>query len=81
MKDILVYGVATGSIGRGSDTAVEVIRQQEGLLGVHPVKGYGLLWIFDTLNHAKVARNEMKFAGIQTGKNISEVYIDDKYLK
>lgn len=69
------YTVATGNVNpllKRSREAVKYIKTLEGFVGVHPTP-YGTLWIFDTKNNAKGARNLMEYNGIQCGTNICEV--------
>ena len=55
--------------------AIEIIKQQEGLVGVHPEPPYGTLLLFRTENDAKKARNVLRAATIECGKNIGEVFV------
>ena len=73
------YTVATGHVDptkRASRKAVKYVSKLKGLFGVHPCE-HGTLWLFESENSAKVARNMMNSKGILTGKNICEVDIDD----
>lgn len=79
-----VYTVAVGNVdptNKYSRKAVEYISKLDGLVGVHPSYPRGTLILFDTENNAKIARNLMNAKGIQTGRNICEVEIDDRYRK
>jgi hypothetical protein len=38
------------------------------------------MWLFDTLNNAKIARNLMESKGIACGKHIIDVFVDERYL-
>lgn len=70
------YTVATGNVDflkKSSRDAVKYISQLEGLMGVHPMPPKGTLWIFDTENNAKKAKNKMEANGIQCGYNITEI--------
>lgn len=78
------YTVAVGNVdpfNKRSVAAVEYIKTLPGLIGVHPHYPDGTLILFDTENNAKIARNMMNAKGIQTGRNICEVEIDDIYAK
>lgn len=78
------YTVAVGNIdpaNKNSRKAVKYIATLPGLVGVHPHYPDGTLILFDTENAAKVARNLMNAKGIQTGRNICAVEIDDQYAK
>ena len=72
-----LFSVATGRIDimrKDSRKASEFISKQEGFLAVNPLPEY-TLWFFDSLNHAKAARNMMKAKGVQTGDNICKLII------
>ena len=55
--------------------AIKIIKQQEGLVGVHPEPPYGTLLLFKTENEAKKARNVLLAATIECGKNIGNVFV------
>ncbi len=86
-NEIAVYTVAVGGFpkfpwfNKGVYEAIKLIKEQEGFIGMHPVRGRGNLLLFDTENNAKGARNMLRFRGIDCGSNICKVYIDRKYLK
>ena len=72
-----LFSIATGRIDimrKDSRKASEFISKQEGFLAVNPLPEY-TLWFFDSLNHAKAARNMMKAKGVQTGDNICKLII------
>lgn len=72
-----LFSIATGRIDimrKDSRKASEFISKQEGFLAVNPLPEY-TLWFFDSLNHAKAARNMMKAKGVQTGDNICKFII------
>lgn len=78
------YTVATGNVNplmKRSRQAVKYITKLEGFLGVHPAPPRGTLWLFDTENNAKIARNKMEDKGIVCGVNICEVEFDEKYIQ
>ena len=88
MKDIRelngmdVYTVATGKINihvKASCEAVTFIAGLEGFLAVYPCPG-GTLWLFDSKNHAKMARNRMKIRGIKHGKHIARGHFEGNLL-
>ena len=83
MSERKLWAVATGEVRpwlKRSREAVEYIKDLDGFVGVHPVDGC-TLWLFDTLNNAKIARNLMLSKGIQCGDNICDVFVDEKYLR
>ena len=72
-----LFSIATGRIDimrRDSRKASDFICKQEGFLAVYPSREH-TLWFFDSLNHAKAARNMMKAKGVQTGDNICKFII------
>ena len=78
------YVVGVGNVNplsRASRKAVKYISTLQGLLGVTPYYPHGTAIIFDTLNNAKIAKNLMEAKGIQTGREIGEVDIDEKHAK
>lgn len=83
MAEIKCYGIGTGCVNpfyKKSREAVEYIAVLDGFMGVHTLQDGRNLWIFDTLNHAKAARNLMEREGIVCGKEIGEVYVDEQYV-
>lgn len=79
-----MYSVATGRIviwKKASRDAVRFIQKQKGFVAIAPVDYYGgNLWLFDSLNNAKRARNMMKLKGIGTGNNICRFTYEDGKL-
>lgn len=68
-----LYSVATGNVdpfNTASREAVKFVKELPGMVGVHPGSGRGTLWMFDSLDHARSAKNRMDEAGIITGTNI-----------
>ena len=69
-----MWSVATGKespIIRASRDAAKYISTLEGFKATHATDR-GVLWLFDSLNNAKRARNMMTYMGIQCGNNICE---------
>lgn len=84
MAEAKVYAVGVGNFNvfkRKSRQAMKFISKLDGIVGVHPCYPYGQLILFKTENDAKVGRNRMNEKGIQTGHNICEVYVDEKYVE
>lgn len=78
------YTVAIGNFNprmRASVAAIEFIKTLDWLIGVHPEYPRGTILLFHTKNQAKIARNLLELKGIQAGRNICEVEIDDIYAK
>lgn len=75
-----LYSIATGMIDitRGSSrAAAEFIKSCEGFVAVH-ITARGVLWLFDSLNNAKIARNKCEGEGMTVGKNIALFTADEK---
>ena len=84
MNEVKTYSVAVGNFNplfRKSRRAMKFITTLDGLVGVHPCYPHGQLILFKTETDAKIGRNRMNDKGIQTGTNICEVFIDEKYLE
>ena len=91
MKDeVKLWTVAVGnapgpfslpSAKRKAKAAFDLIKQQEGFVGVNPQPPRGTLLLFRTENNAKRARNVLLEAGVVCGTNICEVYVDKKYIQ
>lgn len=86
-EEVKVYTVAVGNLPiikffmtRACREAIEIIRGQEGFIGLAPCRPHGTLCLFKTLNDAKSARNIMRMEGIECGDNICEVYINRKFV-
>lgn len=68
-----LFSVATGDVSplnTASTEEVKLVRELPGMIGVYPGSGRGTLWMFDSLDHARSAKNRMDEAGILTGTNI-----------
>lgn len=75
-----LYSIATGMIDitrSSSRAAAEYITSCEGFIAVH-ITTRGILWLFDSLNNAKIARNRCEGEGITVGKNIALFTADEK---
>ena len=84
MSEVRLWTVATGGVDpskKASRKAAEYIIKLHGFKAVHILDLYHMLWLFDTENNAKIARNKMESKGIVCGKNICPVNVDDKYMK
>lgn len=83
MKESKVWFFCTGKVNpliKASSQAVKYISKQKGFLGVYPYNERGTLWIFNTENNAKIARNKAEAKGIVCG-GVGNGYVDEKYLK
>lgn len=83
MAEVKAYTVAVGNFNpfsKASRAAVRYIRELEGVLGVTPCAPRGTLILFATANDAKRGRNRLVAKGIICGKNITECYIDERYV-
>lgn len=68
-----LYSVATGTIDPSDPKSVEAaefVKGLPGMTGVYPGGDRGMLWMFDSFDHARSAMKQMSEAGIITGKNI-----------
>ena len=77
-----IYSVATGSFdikNKASRAAVKLMKNQDGYVGtiVEPTRSARLLWMYDSLNNAKIARNTAEGYGIKCGSNIVEFNMED----
>lgn len=75
-----LYSIATGMIDitrSSSRAAAELIKSCEGFVAVH-ITTRGILWLFDSLNNAKIARNKCEGEGMTVGKNIALFTVDEK---
>lgn len=68
------------SVKKKARDAFDLIKQQEGFVGVNPQPPRGTLLLFRTENNAKRARNVLREAGVVCGTNICEVFVDKKYV-
>lgn len=77
-----VYSIAVANFvpyHPDSDRTLAFIKELEGLVGVHPAYPHGTLILFTTRKNAQSARKLIKQFGVQVGKNICELEVDDKY--
>ena len=73
-----VFAVATGGVNpfnKASKKAASFIAEQEGFKAIYPFDLHHILWFFDSLGNAKIARNKMRAVGIAPGNNISEFVV------
>lgn len=73
-NEAIVFGFGVGRMipmlgkRKGFERAMDLIKAQDGFLGVHPMDLWYNVLIFDTLNNAKSARNVLKSKGISVGQ-------------
>ena len=91
--DRYLWSVATGNVNpimKRSREAVKYIQTLDGFVAVHPTPdGRGTLWLFDSENNAKGARNLLRAKGVKCGSNIcrfrwdggAEMIFDDENYK
>lgn len=68
-----LWSVATGDVNplfKKSRKAAEYMRDQPGFVAIHPASPRGILWLYDSENNAKGARNMARTKGIKCGNNI-----------
>lgn len=78
-----LYSISTGKIAvwkKASREAFKFITNQSGFKAVHVTEYGGTLWLFDSLNNAKQAKNMMEFVGIEAGHNICKFIYKDGTL-
>lgn len=84
-NEVVVYTVAVGNLPvfakKKTRKALRFIKGLDGFIGVYPYYPHGTLCFFRTLNQAKIAKNMMDAQGIATGFNITEAFIDKKYVE
>ena len=76
-----LWSVATGGVNpwkKKSRQAAEFMAKQDGFVAVHPADIYHTLWLYDTENHAKSARNMANSKGIQCGDHICRFEWDEE---
>ena len=81
MRD--AWTVAVGNLpvfwflNKRTKQALKLIKEQEGLIGMHPMYPRGTLLLFESENDAKGARNVLRYNGVECGDNICKVQIDE----
>lgn len=74
-----LYAIPTGVVNpflRASRKAVKLIKEQPGFVACHNAP-QATLWFFDSLNHAKQARNVLHANGVKTGTYISHFTVSE----
>lgn len=72
--EIIAFGLGAGRIvpvmGKSKimKKTFKYIKEMDGFIGVHPIDIWHTLLVFDTLNHAKGARNDLKGKGVPVGQ-------------
>ena len=75
-----LYSIATGKLNvfwKTSRDAVKFIADQTGFKGLHMVPDGRLVFMFDSLNDAKMAKNNAEAKGIVCGRNIMHWVVAD----
>ena len=77
LSEMRAWTVAVGNLPifptKRTKKTMELIKSQDGFIGVVPFYPRGTLILFETENDAKGARNVYRFYGIKCGDNICEV--------
>lgn len=60
--------------------ALDYIKSLDGFIGIHPVDLWHTLLIFDTLNNAKAARNQLKFKKMNVGQ-VAPILVEKQYIQ
>lgn len=58
---------------------MDLVKAQDGFLGVHPIDLWHTLLIFDTLNNAKGARNNLKAKGMGVGQ-VAPILVEKQFI-
>ena len=61
-------------------TVINYIATLDGYIGLYPLWPKGTLLLFKSENHAKRARNLIEAKGVQVGSNITEVFVDKRFV-
>jgi len=84
--ELMVFGFVVGRIAPmfgkiiAQRKAIKLIRQQKGFIGVAPIDLWHNILLYESLNDAKEAKNELKFKGVSTG-GISPILVLEKYVE
>ena len=82
--EVECWGFGTGAVDpfkKASRKAAEYITKMEGFLAVHLPDTWHTLWIFDSENNAKKAKNLAEAKGIKCGREIAKIYVEKRYLE
>lgn len=82
--EVKCWGFVTGAVNpllKASRQAVDYIAKQQGFLAVHLPTPDKTLWVFDTENNAKMAKNLAEANGIICGREVVSFFVEKKYLK
>lgn len=83
---VIVFGLGAGRIMpkfgmvKAQKKAMKFIGKQKGFIGVHPIDLWHTLLLYETLNDAKGAKNELKFRNCPVGE-VVPVLIQEEYLQ
>ena len=83
-NEVKVWGFVIGNLPMRRKPLRELSRlfgTLPGFLGVNPVYPNGTVMLFETENDAKVARNMLLDQITPVGKEISECYVDKRYVR
>ena len=72
-QERILWSVSTGNVNplhKASLKAAGYMCMQEGFVAVSYEYPHGTLWLYDTENSAKTARNQARLHGIRCGSNI-----------
>lgn len=84
--EVIVFGLGTGRVipmaGKQKiiEEALEFIKKLDGFLGIHPLDVWHTILIFDTLNNAKMAKNQLKANNCPCGEVIP-LLVAKKYVE
>lgn len=82
---VIVFALGAGRIMpkfgmvKAQKKTMKFIGKQKGFIGVHPIDLWHTLLLYETLNDAKGAKNELKFRNCPVGE-VVPVLIQEEYL-
>ena len=85
-NETICFALGTGRIFpklgmmKKQEEAMNFIKTLDGFIGIHPLDLWRTLLIFDTLNNAKAARNELKAKNCPVGQ-VAPILIPTEYAK
>lgn len=86
LGQVIIYALGAGRIipkfgkAKAQKKAMKFIEKQKGFVGVHLVDLWHTLLLYETLNDAKGAKNELKFYNVSVGQ-IVPCLVNEEQLK
>lgn len=66
---------------KGLEKALDMIKHQEGFIGIYPKDLWHNILVYRTLNDAKRAKNELRCEGVETGNYVIPVLVPKAYTE